>query len=268
MEARLSNGARQKTGSDHIAPDCRGMNFYRADDAFRGLLDLYVEPALRAHLEPRLDCLGELAGGRLDELADAADKHPPVLHPRDRFGRDADWIEYHPAYREMERIAFSELGLHAMSHRAGVLGWPAPMPPIAKYGLQYLFVQAEFGLMCPVSVSDTSNFIILRYGSDELKRKLVPRLLSQDPAEMWKGTQFMTEKSGGSDVGALECEARQENGEWRLYGEKWFCSTPTPTWRSSWRVRRVPRPVLAGWGCSRCRGGSKTAAATATASCA
>ena len=200
------------------------MNFYRADDAFRGLLDLYMEPALRAHLEPHLDRLGGLAGGRLDELADAADKHPPVLHPRDRFGRDEDWIEYHPAYREMERIAFGELGLHAMSHRAGVLGWPAPMPPIAKYGFQYLFVQAEFGLMCPVSVSDTSNFIILRYGSDELKRKLVPRLLSQDPAELWKGTQFMTEKSGGSDVGALETEARQENGEWRLYGEKWFCS--------------------------------------------
>ncbi len=200
------------------------MNFYRADDAFRGLLDLYMEPALRAHLEPHLDRLGGLAGGRLDELADAADKHPPVLHPRDRFGRDEDWIEYHPAYREMERIAFSDLGLHAMSHRAGVLGWPAPMPPIAKYGFQYLFVQAEFGLMCPVSVSDTSNFIILRYGSDELKRKLVPRLLSQDPAELWKGTQFMTEKSGGSDVGALETEARQENGEWRLYGEKWFCS--------------------------------------------
>ena len=53
---------------------------------------------------------------------------------------------------------------------------------------------------------------------------LLPRMLSQDPAAMWKGTQFMTEKSGGSDVGALESEARQENGEWRLYGEKWFCS--------------------------------------------
>ena len=25
-------------------------------------------------------------------------------------------------------------------------------------------------------------------------------------------------------MGALETEARQENGEWRLYGEKWFCS--------------------------------------------
>lgn len=55
MEARPNNEARQKTGSDHVAPDCRGMNFYRADEAFRGLLDLYMEPALRAHLEPHLD---------------------------------------------------------------------------------------------------------------------------------------------------------------------------------------------------------------------
>ena len=34
----------------------------------------------------------------------------------------------------------------------------------------------------------------------------------------------MTEKSGGSDVGALETVARRESGEWRLYGDKWFCS--------------------------------------------
>ena len=213
-----------KTGSDHVAPDCRGMNFYRADSAFQSLLGLYMEPSMRDHLAPHYDRLGELAGGRLDELADAADKHPPVLHPRDRFGRDEDWIEYHPAYREMERIAFGDFGFHAMSHRGGVLGLRDPMPAIAKYGFQYLFVQAEFGLMCPISVSDTSNYVILKYGSDDLKRRLAPRLLSQEMGEMWKGTQFMTEKSGGSDVGALETVARFDRGEWRLHGEKWFCS--------------------------------------------
>ena len=85
--------------------------------------------------------------------------------PRDRFGRDEDWIDYHPAYREMEKIAFEEFGMHAMSHRAGVLGMAEPAHPLVKYGITYLFVQAEFGLMCPVSVSDTSNFIIKRYGS-------------------------------------------------------------------------------------------------------
>ena len=73
-------------------------------------------------MTPHFDRLGALAGGRLDELAQVADKHPPVLQPRDRFGRDEDWIDYHPAYREMEKIAFDEFGMHAMSHRAGVLG--------------------------------------------------------------------------------------------------------------------------------------------------
>ena len=41
---------------------------------------------------------------------------------------------------------------------------------------------------------------------------------------MWKGTQFMTESAGGSDVGAIETVARSEDGVWRLHGDKWFCS--------------------------------------------
>ena len=34
----------------------------------------------------------------------------PTTPPRDRFGRDEDWIDYHPSYREMEKIAFEEFG--------------------------------------------------------------------------------------------------------------------------------------------------------------
>lgn len=215
---------RRPEASPAVAPDCRGLNFYRIDPAFRALLDLYVEPALRAHVEPHFDALGALAGGCLDELAAAADRHPPVLHPRDRLGRDEEWIEYHPAYRAMEEIAFGRFGLHAMSHRGGVLDWPEPLPPIVKYGFQYLFVQAEFGLMCPVSVTDTSIAVIRRYGDEALQRRLLPRMLSQDVAELWRGTQFITEQAAGSDVGALGTVARHEAGAWRLYGEKWFGS--------------------------------------------
>ncbi len=213
-----------RAGSDWLARDCRGMNFYAADTGLRALLRLYAPSMLLAHLEPHLNRLGELAGGRLDELAAIADKNPPVLRPRDRYGRDEDWIEYHPAYREMEQIAFGDFGLHAMSHRGGVFGWPEPLPPIAKYAFTYLFVQAEFGLMCPVSVTDTSTYLLIKYGDDALKRRFVPRMLSQDPSAMLKGTQFMTEKAGGSDVGAIETVARKTGDTWRLHGEIWFCS--------------------------------------------
>jgi alkylation response protein AidB-like acyl-CoA dehydrogenase len=207
-----------------VAPDCAGLDFFALDLGLQQLLALYLPSPLHQHLLPHFHLLGVLAGGRLDELARMADRHPPILHARDRQGRDEDWIEYHPAYREMEQIAFSDFQLHAMSHRSGVFGLDAPMHPVAKYAFQYLFVQAEFGLMCPVSVSDTSTYLIRKYASPELQRYLLPRMLSADLTQLWKGTQFITEKAGGSDVGAIETVARNENGTWKLYGEKWFCS--------------------------------------------
>ena len=211
-------------GSDAIAGEAAGANFFELDASLRNLLPLYMPTALREHMWPHFERLGALAGGRLDDLARTADRHPPVLHPRDRFGRDEEWIEHHPSYHEMESIAFGEFGLQAMSHRAGVLGWSEPVPPIAKYTFQYLFVQAEFGLMCPVSVSDTAAFLLNRYGDDATKARYLPGMLSQDMGALLRGTQFMTEKAAGSDVGRVETEARMVDGEWRLYGDKWFCS--------------------------------------------
>ncbi|WP_158924925.1 acyl-CoA dehydrogenase family protein [Acidisphaera sp. S103] len=215
---------RPRTGSDWIAPDCAGMDFHAADQGLHDLLAIYLPADVLAHLTPHYQRLGQLAGGRLDELARTADRHPPVLHARDRFGRDLDWIEYHPAYREMEQIAFGDFQFHAMSHRGGVLGMDRPLPPVAKYAFQYLFVQGEFGLMCPISVTDTSIHLIRKFGSNSLQDYLLPKMLSADLSTMWKGTQFMTEKAGGSDVGAIETIARLEDGIWRLYGDKWFCS--------------------------------------------
>ncbi|MGE0699973.1 MAG: acyl-CoA dehydrogenase family protein [Hyphomicrobiaceae bacterium] len=207
-----------------LATDCSGWDFWAADRGVRDLVRLYLDRAAHAHLEPHLSRLGQLAGGRLDEIARIADRNGPVLRSRDRLGRDEDWIEYHPAYREMEQIAFGDFQFHAMVHRPGVLGYGKPLPAVAKYAFQYLFVQGEFGIMCPISVSDTSIHLIRRYGSPELKAYLLPKMLSGDLASLWKGTQFMTEKAAGSDVGRVETMARNEGGNWRLYGEKWFCS--------------------------------------------
>ena len=142
LSPRQQPEAGLRRGADHIAPDAAGQNFYAIDRGLRDLLAHYLAPADFQNLEPHFDRLGALAGGRLDELARLADKHAPVLHPRDRFGRDADWIDYHSSYREMEQIAFGEFQFHAMSHRAGT----------------------------------------------------------------------------------IETNARLEDGEWRLFGDKWFCS--------------------------------------------
>jgi acyl-CoA dehydrogenase len=210
--------------SQALAPTCRGLNYFHLDQGLRSILPLYMDTALFAHLAPHLDELGEIAGNRLYDLSDTAEEHPPVLHQRDRYGRDEEWIEYHPAYREMENIAFGRFGMHAMCNRAGVLDWPAPMPPIAKYVFHYVFAQAEFGLLCPVNLTDSSSDLVRRFGSDALRARYLEAMWSQDLSRLQRCAQFMTEKAGGSDVGAAELVAVRDGEHWRLWGEKWFCS--------------------------------------------
>lgn len=207
-----------------LAPDTTGMNFYRADPALTDLLRLHLPEALFRHIEPHLDRLGGLAGGHLDECARLADRHAPVLHQRDRFGRDSQTIEYHPAYRELEKAAFGEFGIHAMSIRKGILGWPDKYPVVAKHAFTFLFNQAEFGLGCPINVTDGCAKLLANFGSDALKEKYLDGLTQTDMSKLTQGGQFMTEKEGGSDVGTLTTSAVQEGNHWRLTGEKWFCS--------------------------------------------
>ncbi len=209
---------------DWVAPDCHGLNFFEIDDSLQSLLEIYLPQDLREHMRPVFSRLGEVAGNRLDDLSRTADRHIPVLHQRDARGRNRDWVEFHPAYREMEKIAYGDFGIHCMSHKAGVHGWPEKIPPMAKYVFTYLFTQSEFGLMCPISVTDTSYGLLAKHGPKEAMDKFGWQMLSQDMDEIHMGAQFMTEKVGGSEVANLEVTARQEEGEWRLYGDKWFCS--------------------------------------------
>ena len=214
---------RPMSRSDLIAPDCRGLNFWSIDRSVRDLLSLHLDPEALAHFTPHFERLGGVAGARLDELALQADKRTPVLHFRDRFGRDEDWVEYHPAYREMEQIGFGEFGLHAMSHKP-VLGWSKPVTPLIKYAFQYIFAQAEFALLCPLSVTDTSTMLIQKYGDEATKKRFVERMTTQDMSQLLKGAQFMTEKAGGSDVSGNALTARKVGDHWELWGDKWFCS--------------------------------------------
>ncbi len=224
-EMQAKSATAELSGADWVAPDCHGENFYHLDPAFKALLKHYLAPDLHAHMEPHFERLGELSGSKLDELSRIADRHPPVLHYRDRFGHDEDWIEYHPAYQEMERMAYEDFALNRMSHKPGAFGWPSTLGPLVKYAIQYLFVQSEFGLMCPISATDTSAYLVGKYATPDIRARYFPRMTADKRADMVTGAQFMTEQSGGSDVGNIEVEARLEDGKWRIFGNKWFCST-------------------------------------------
>lgn len=207
-------------------PDRSGTNLFDDDPQLQLLLRLYLPGPLYAHLLPHFKRLGELAGGPLDALAATADRNPPTLEHRARTGVDAQRIIKHPAYVEMERLAFSEFGLAAMSHRAGVLDWQETLPAAAKYALTFLFVQAEFGLCCPLSMTDSLARTLRKYGEPDLVARYLPALISQDVQTLAQGAMFMTEQGAGSDVAATATLAKRDGQAWRLTGEKWFCSNP------------------------------------------
>ncbi|MFC5520922.1 acyl-CoA dehydrogenase family protein [Polaromonas jejuensis] len=213
----------------HPVPDQHGANLYTTDPGLRALLQVYLPPELVTHLTPHLERLGALAGSTLDELANTADKNPPELQHRSRSGRDEQKLIKHPAYVEMERLAFSEYALAAISHRSDVLGWQGQLPAMAKYALTYLFVQAEFGLCCPVSMTDSLTRTLKKFGAPELVQRYLPSLTSLDMDTLSQGAMFMTEQGAGSDIAATETMARPDPdhpGAWLLTGDKWFCSNP------------------------------------------
>jgi acyl-CoA dehydrogenase len=210
----------------HPVPDRHGTSLFDADPQLAAVSAVYLPHDLHSHLLPHLARLGELAGGTLDELAQAADKNPPSLQLRSRSGRDEQRIVKHPAYVALEKVAFADYGLAAMSHRAGVLGWPSPMPPAAKYALSYLLVQAEFGLCCPLSMTDSLTRTLRKFGAPALVDKYLDRLTTQDFDALTQGAMFMTEQAAGSDIAATEVRAEPDRDAFRLWGDKWFCSNP------------------------------------------
>jgi alkylation response protein AidB-like acyl-CoA dehydrogenase len=206
-------------------PTTRGLNFYLADPNLEFVCSVVMAEDVLERARPHLVAMGEVAGGELDALAAEADRNPPVLRGWTERGERVDEVVRHASYRRMEAIAFGRFGLAAMSHRPGVLGWPGVVPHVVKYALSYLFAQTEFGLLCPVSLTDSTARMLRQYAAPDLRDAWLPGLTATDMDGHLQGTQWMTEKSGGSDVGASTSLARQgADGVWRLWGDKWFCS--------------------------------------------
>ena len=207
-------------------PDSKGTNAYCRDKSFSKLLEFYSGKDMLSKIENQFIELGEIVGNELEDLALTADKNSPKLSKRARDGSFTNTIEKHPDFIKLEKYAFERFGLAAMSHRHGVFGMQQALPPIVKYGLTFLFVQSEFGLCCPLSMTDSLTRTLRKFGDNKLVNKFINKLTSQNLDELFQGAMFMTEQHAGSDVGSIDTYAENIDGEWHLTGDKWFCSNP------------------------------------------
>jgi len=207
--------------SEQVIPDPPSDNYWEHCPDFRALCKRKLSPEAFAWAEPQLSAMGEQAAKVVAPLAATADRELPRLVTHDARGERISRVDYHPAYREMERIAYGSnmIGMkyqtHEHSRESHFIG----------FALGYMFAMAECGLYCPLCMTDGVARVLTRHGTHEQVMRVVPHLTSNDPRTLWTGGMFLTERAGGSDVGANQTVARKDaDGTWRLTGHKWFCS--------------------------------------------
>lgn len=198
-------------------------NQYDDDHVLRSYLTRTLPPDILHAIAPSLTELGERAGGELYHLQ-CADRHnEPILTQWDAWGERIDHIEVSPLWRVAEQLAL-KYGVVAAAYESTYGPYARPY----QFALAYLFHPSTDVYTCPLAMTDGAARTLLGSGNHALIDRAVPRLTSRDPQYAWTSGQWMTESTGGSDVGTTETIARRdEHGNWRLYGRKWFTSATT-----------------------------------------
>jgi alkylation response protein AidB-like acyl-CoA dehydrogenase len=198
----------------------RLANTYASDSLLKTYLEWKLGPELLATMEPELLELGELAAGRLFDLQRADRRNEPTLTQWDAWGSRIDRIETTPSWREAERLAI-RLGLTAIPYERK----EGPWSRTRQFALVYLFHPVTDVYSCPLAMTDGAARTLLESHNAPLVARAVPHLTSRDSAQFWTSGQWMTETTGGSDVGLSRTIARRDaGGIWRLHGRKWFTS--------------------------------------------
>ncbi len=200
------------------------QNFYKSDSILRNYIERHFSEKARKFINGKLKQLGETAATEMDQLSQKADKNGPILKKRNKFGKDIDEIEFHPAYWDLMDVAAESEMFYLKYHpdrKQAFIGNRHQM----GFALGQLYAMSELGQYCPHCMTDGAAYLVEEFADEKDKKRLLPKLAAKEGDEIYSGAMFLTEKSGGSDVGANLCEAEKVSGDkYRLNGEKWFCS--------------------------------------------
>jgi alkylation response protein AidB-like acyl-CoA dehydrogenase len=177
-----------------------------------------------AEARGRLRAMAGLSGGELFEMQLADRLNEPRLVRWDAWGNRVDTVEVTPLWHRARTVA-AEYGLVATGYEKGSMGGHERF---LQFALVYLFHPSSDVYTCPLAMTDGAARSLIDSGNARLADHALPRLTARDPQRFWTSGQWMTEATGGSDVGRSLTEARQDaDGRWRLFGRKWFTSAVT-----------------------------------------
>ena len=193
-----------------------GGNAYRADRNLQALLRRSAPWLTKSDAE-RLSSFGGWVATAVDEQADYTNRFaPPVLDTLDEDGRPRSVVRHNPLYAAVHREVY-ERGIVGLNYGA------ARRPYTLTFAMGYLLAQFDISIHCPVTLTGAVAHVLDRFGPAAVRDIYLPRLVRTDGRAMTGGT-WVTEKQGGSDVGATRTTARRTNEGVALNGLKWFAS--------------------------------------------
>ncbi|WP_211654698.1 acyl-CoA dehydrogenase family protein [Planococcus alpniumensis] len=198
-------------------------NFYENDETLKKILGQQLPEDFLRYAQRELQSFGKLAAGDIDERARYTDREgAPKLEKYNRLGEDISHVWVNEGYKKTVDETY----------RTGIVGYVHKEIPelgrkgnyVYSFSQGYLLSQSEPGFYCPVTLTMATAYLLDHYADEALKRKFMPHVCATGDTELFEGATFLTERQGGSDVGANVVQALETDDGYRLYGEKYFAS--------------------------------------------
>lgn len=198
-------------------------NPYLTDRVLQSAMKRMLPHALFEHFHEEANELGQVVANELYPRQLRERLLEPRHTPFDAWGQRIDEIELTPLWQSMPALT-ARFGL--VWH--GYDGAKGAHARLFQFGLVYLVTAGNEFWSCPLAMTDGAARALVESGNEVLTRHALPRLTSRDAATLWTSGQWMTETTGGSDVGGTETRAvLGPDGRWRAWGRKWFTSAAT-----------------------------------------
>ncbi|MHA1989569.1 MAG: acyl-CoA dehydrogenase family protein [Candidatus Hodarchaeales archaeon] len=200
------------------------MNQFNDDLLLQSYLKRILPENMYNEIKPDLERLGDRVIKDIYDMALQAEDEEPYLKQFNVWGHKVNEVVVSEGWQELDEVSAEE-GLVAIGYERKY----GDLSRIYQFAKLYLFTPSSAVYTCPLAMTDGAARLIEVYGDDELKDTAYKRLISRDPAEFWTSGQWMTERTGGSDVArALTIAEKTDiNGEYNLFGHKWFTSAVT-----------------------------------------
>ncbi|CAM5622681.1 Isovaleryl-CoA dehydrogenase OS=Lysinibacillus sphaericus OX=1421 GN=LS41612_20205 PE=3 SV=1 [Lysinibacillus sphaericus] len=198
-------------------------NFFTEDETLHQLLDMMLDKELFVYAKRELTNFGELCAGAIDVRAKHTDREgEPRLQRYNAYGEEVSEVWVNEGYKKTIEETYN----------TGIVGYVHKNIPqlgrkgnyVYSFAQGYLLSHAEPGFYCPVTLTMATAYLLDHYASEELKQRFLPHVCATGDTELYEGATFLTERQGGSDVGANIVKARQDGQHYLMYGEKYFAS--------------------------------------------